>query len=219
MGLRKSHAMTELLAKTLRGLAVVAAVSLVLLSCSEQPAPFERSSSETPDSAVSFVNRVWRVSNSSSVAPGTLYVFLSEGTLVITSPNSKPALGSWKYEGSALTMVEEGIPYNVDILKLSKDGFRIRSNNPGKPVEITLVPAGVHILTYLDKDQRVAERGTVKTLPSQQLEQLWAEHLKGEFETKDVEAFGHDGERRLRQPYAGKYGGPRQRSVANLLPG
>jgi carboxymethylenebutenolidase len=26
------------------------------------------------------------------------------------------------------------------------------------------------------------------TLTSQQLEQLWAEHLKGEFETKDVEA-------------------------------
>ena len=33
------------------------------------------------------------------------------------------------------------------------------------------------------------ERGeTVKTLSSQQVEQLWAEHLKGEFETKDVEA-------------------------------
>jgi carboxymethylenebutenolidase len=33
------------------------------------------------------------------------------------------------------------------------------------------------------------ERGeAVKTLSSQQLEQLWAEHLKGEFETKDVEA-------------------------------
>jgi hypothetical protein len=75
-----------------------------------------------------------------NVAPGTLYVFLSEGTLLITSPNSKPALGTWKYEGGALTMVEEGIPYKVDILRLSKDEFRIRSNNPGQPVEITLVP-------------------------------------------------------------------------------
>ena len=35
----------------------------------------------------------------------------------------------------------------------------------------------------------MVERGeAVKTLSSQQLEQLWAEHLKGEFETKDVEA-------------------------------
>jgi carboxymethylenebutenolidase len=32
------------------------------------------------------------------------------------------------------------------------------------------------------------EQETVTTLSSQQLEQLWAEHLKGEFETKDVEA-------------------------------
>jgi carboxymethylenebutenolidase len=35
----------------------------------------------------------------------------------------------------------------------------------------------------------MVERGeAVKTLSSQQLEQLWATHLKGEFETKDVEA-------------------------------
>jgi carboxymethylenebutenolidase len=35
----------------------------------------------------------------------------------------------------------------------------------------------------------MVERGeAVKTLSSQRLEQLWAEHLKGEFETKDVEA-------------------------------
>jgi len=35
----------------------------------------------------------------------------------------------------------------------------------------------------------VAEHEEVKAmLTSQQLEQLWAEHLKGEFETKDVEA-------------------------------
>ena len=32
------------------------------------------------------------------------------------------------------------------------------------------------------------EQGTVTTVSSQQLVQLWAEHLKGEFETKDVEA-------------------------------
>lgn len=35
----------------------------------------------------------------------------------------------------------------------------------------------------------MVERGEpAKTLSSQQLEQLWATHLKGEFETKDVEA-------------------------------
>jgi hypothetical protein len=137
MGLGETHVMMELFTKTLRSLAFVVAASLLLFSCSE------RRSGETPDSAVSFVDKVWRVSNSSSVAPGTLYVFLSEGTLVITSPNSKPALGRWKYEDGSFTMVEEGVPYKVDVLKLSKDEFRIRSNNPGEPVEITLVPTGV----------------------------------------------------------------------------
>jgi hypothetical protein len=134
---------TVLFTKMLGGLAFVAAASLFPHSCSERTAPAERRSGETADAAVSFVNKVWRVSNSSGVAPGTLYVFLSEGTLVITSPNSKPALGTWKYEGGALTMVEEGILYKVDILNLSEDKFRIRSNNPGDPVEITLVPAAV----------------------------------------------------------------------------
>ena len=143
VGLEIAHVMTELRTKTLRRLAFAVAACLLLSSCSERPAPAKPGSGEKADSAVSFVNKVWRVSESSGVAPGTLYVFLSEGTLVITSPNSKPALGRWKYEDKALTMVEEGIPYKIDVLKLSKHQFRIRSNNPGEPVNITLVPAEV----------------------------------------------------------------------------
>lgn len=57
-----------------------------------------------------FVDRVWKVASSSGVATGTLYVFLSEGTLVIASPNSKPSLGSWAFKDGELTMVEESIP-------------------------------------------------------------------------------------------------------------
>ena len=100
MGLGETHVMTALATKMLQYLAFVVAASLGFFSCSERPAPAKPDSGETADSAGSFVNTVWRVSESSSVAPGTLYVFLSEGTLVITSPNSKPALGRWKYEGS-----------------------------------------------------------------------------------------------------------------------
>lgn len=61
---------------------------------------------------MSFVNKVWKVSTSSSGAPGTLSVFLAEGTLV-----------------------------KVEVLTLSHNEFRIKSNNPGGPVEITFVPA------------------------------------------------------------------------------
>lgn len=88
-----------------------------------------------------FVNKVWEVSLSTGVAPGMLYVFLSDGTLVMTSKNSKPAFGAWTYTNGALTMVEESQAYKVDILSLNNDEFRIRSNHPGGSVEIAMVPA------------------------------------------------------------------------------
>jgi hypothetical protein len=88
-----------------------------------------------------FVNKVWQVKHSTSVAPGQLYVFLSDGTLVMASAHGRPALGSWTFEDSVLTMVEDGIPYRTDILELSDSAFTIRSHNPGPPVDILLVPA------------------------------------------------------------------------------
>lgn len=115
---------------------------LLAMAACAQPAPPVAQPLPTPNAApASFVNKVWRVRESSSVAPGALYVFLSDGTMVMTSPNSTPALGKWKDEGGALTMIEEGRPYKTDVLRLTQDEFKIRSNNPGGVVEITLVPA------------------------------------------------------------------------------
>jgi hypothetical protein len=121
------------------------AATLLAAACSgpaeapraEVVAPARTEVASTP----SFINRVWRVAESSAVAPGTLYVFLSDGTLIITSGQSKPMLGTWKHEGGILTMVEESLAYKIDILNLSADEFRIRSNNPGGAVELRLVPA------------------------------------------------------------------------------
>src|SRR5262245_15503501 len=133
--------MAKLLCAMLRKRTLILISGLLFSACSRQAVPPEHGPDRARGDSVSFVNKVWRVSSSSSVAPGTLYVFMSEGTLLITSPNSKPALGTWTYEGEALTMVEECIPYSVDILMLGGDEFRISSKNPGKPVEIMLVPA------------------------------------------------------------------------------
>ena len=127
----------------LQVIALALSAGLVSAACSGGGGTDERRPAEVSGATPSFVNRVWRVSESSGVAPGTLYVFLSEGTLLVTSPNSKPALGSWKYEGGALVMVEESIPYKTDIVGLSAGEFRLRSHNPGGSVEITLVPAEV----------------------------------------------------------------------------
>lgn len=87
------------------------------------------------------MNRVWRVADSSAVAPGQLYVFLSEGTLVVAATTGTPSLGTWQRTGDGLTMVEDGRPYRVEILSLTGAEFRIRSHNPGEPVDIRLVPA------------------------------------------------------------------------------
>lgn len=138
-----------------RSMTTLAALALaaLLANCSEPSAAPAPTDSATPASPAApaqpaepaagsrFVNRVWSVESSTAVAPGTLYVFLSEGTLVIASPNAKPMLGSWKKSGDGLVLVEESISYPTDILKLDGSSFVIRSHNPGTPVDISLVPA------------------------------------------------------------------------------
>jgi hypothetical protein len=82
-----------------------------------------------PAAPPGFVNKVWMVDRSPSVARGQLYIFLSEGTLVIASSTGTPSFGKWIDEGGMLTMVEEGIPYKVDIVELTDDTFSIRVHN------------------------------------------------------------------------------------------
>jgi hypothetical protein len=119
----------------------VFAASLVAFGCAPRSAPAPEADAEAEAATVSFVDRVWKVSESPGVARGTLYVFLSDGTLVIASRNSQPALGTWRSVGHSLTMVEEGIEYPTDVLSLTRDEFKIASQNPGGTLEITMVPA------------------------------------------------------------------------------
>ena len=77
------------------------------------------------------------------MAPGELRVFLSNGTLVMASSHntSTPAFGTWSYNDGRLTLTEEGLKYDVDILELTGDTFRIRIQSPGEPVIIRFAPA------------------------------------------------------------------------------
>ncbi len=143
--------------------ALVFAAALALAACNKpaptepvpaattapQPAASAPSASDAPavpstpneSAAPAFVGKVWEVKESSAVAPGTRYSFLADGTLVIEAEGGTPGYGKWTYENGALTMIEEGISYPTDILKLDATTFEIRSHNPGEPVTITLVPA------------------------------------------------------------------------------
>ena len=108
-----------------------ALAALLLSGCA--PAP-----SHAP---ASFVNQVWTVAESAQVATGDTRVFLSDGTMVMTGPNSTPAFGTWRVTAGALSITEEGREYPVDVVELTADVFRIRIRGPGEPVVIRFVPA------------------------------------------------------------------------------
>ena len=135
-----------------RVVSLIAVTAWALAACERSPtpppapatpaAPARPAEEPAPEPAVaSFVNRVWVVSESRQVAPGALRVFLSDGTLVMTSPGSTPAFGQWRSEGGKLTITEDGQSYPADILALGAEAFRIRINGPGEPVEILFAPA------------------------------------------------------------------------------
>jgi hypothetical protein len=105
------------------------------------PSPAPSAAPPPPAAPITFVNRVWQVAESSAVAPGQLYVFLSEGTLVVASPTGTPSLGRWSRAGDGLTMIEQGMSHPTEIVALTATEFHIRSHNPGQPVDIRLVPA------------------------------------------------------------------------------
>jgi hypothetical protein len=115
----------------------------LLAGCATSPSVPPTAPTPKPPAAkpTSFINRVWRVDASPTIQKGQLYVFLSEGTLVVASETGTPSLGTWRYQKGALTMVEESRPYPVDILELSASTLKLRVRGPGEPVEMTLVPA------------------------------------------------------------------------------
>lgn len=135
----------------IRSLALLVVSMLALVACgqSDKPKPAPTPTVEPApivapapaESKSSFVNTVWAVAESKQVMPGDLRVFLSDGTLVMTSPNATPAFGSWRYENGQLTIVEEGLEYPTEILELNDRLFRIRMRSRGEPVEILFAPA------------------------------------------------------------------------------
>jgi hypothetical protein len=47
----------------------------------------------------------------------------------------------WHYHDRHLTISEEGREYEVEILELNENAFRIRIHGPGEPVDIRFKPA------------------------------------------------------------------------------
>jgi hypothetical protein len=88
-----------------------------------------------------FVNRAWRTVAPSDVAAGAIYVFLSDNTLLITSPAGTPQLGRWMMSGQELVMIEEGMSYRTDVVESSSDRLVLRQHNPKGNVTLVFTPA------------------------------------------------------------------------------
>jgi hypothetical protein len=94
-----------------------------------------RAETAVPD----FANRVWKVAKGSEGDPGTFYVFLADGSLLIASPHGTPSLGDWHYSGDVLTMVEDGVPHQATLVRSTPDTFAVRIAGAGRPVLVTFV--------------------------------------------------------------------------------
>ncbi|HET7470905.1 MAG TPA: hypothetical protein VFJ81_14575 [Gemmatimonadales bacterium] len=108
-------------------------------SATTQPVPPPKSGAADA-TAPDFANRVWKVAKGSEGDPGTFYVFLSDGSLLVTSPHGTPALGTWHYSGEVLTMVEQGLPHQATVLRSTPDTFALSVAGSGQPVVLTFVP-------------------------------------------------------------------------------
>ncbi|MDP2227377.1 MAG: hypothetical protein Q8J78_07855 [Moraxellaceae bacterium] len=123
--------------KILCGMMLVLAVS----ACSKK----DEAASEAATAVAGqpgYVNKVWKVSASNGVAPGQLYVFLSEGTLIMASSSGRPVVGAWEGGEKELNMIEGGVPHRTEILSLKSDELKLKTHHPNGAIDITLVPAG-----------------------------------------------------------------------------
>lgn len=125
--------------------ALLAALALAAGGCGPAPgaeapraAPAPTADASQGVETLAFVDRVWVVEESNSVANGSTRVFLSGGTLALVDPGATPAFGRWKLEEGRLTVVEEGIAYPVDLDELRGDTMRITLRGPGEPVRMTM---------------------------------------------------------------------------------
>lgn len=116
-------------------IALTSVIPGVLVSCGS-----DSEKESLPNQSMSLVNRVWVVKEFSDVAEGTLYIFLSEGTLIIASENNKPGVGSWQKTTTGLKVVEDGIAYQVDTNMIG-DQLTLIYHNPAGETKINLMPA------------------------------------------------------------------------------
>jgi len=88
-----------------------------------------------------FVDRVWVVDAATAVAPGSLYVFLSDNVLLTSPKGGTPTVGTWAEDVDGLVLTVKGRSSKVAVLELTAERFRFQMKGATPQAEVTLVPA------------------------------------------------------------------------------
>lgn len=126
-------------------------LALALCACSSGPrsdAPDQTAQAPTiPARSLEtrLSNKVWLVSQPTDRAPGSMYIFLSDGTLMMTSCVETYRLATWRSEGQGRLLVTEdpGTSYQVNVLEVAERDLRLRFELRNDTFELTLRAAEV----------------------------------------------------------------------------
>lgn len=88
-----------------------------------------------------FANKAWRVVAPSDVPAGAIYVFLSDNTLLITSPAGTTQLGRWLMSGQELVMIQEGMSHRTEVVETTADRLVLRQRRQSGALDLVFVPA------------------------------------------------------------------------------
>lgn len=110
-----------------------------------QPAANQDRLTAATANQVPWANTVWQVSAPTNRAPGSIYVFLADGTLLMTSCVETYRLASWRPIDARTITIEEdrATRYDGEIASGAEGGLHMRLKLVSETVELTLARAAV----------------------------------------------------------------------------
>lgn len=139
-------------------LSVLVLVALIgLASCSQRkglvdpPARTEATqvtAAAPPTTASRLINKVWSVTAPPDRAPGSLYIFLADGTLMMASCVETYRLATWQSQGDDRLVVTEDptTSYGVRVIDQGERDLRLRLELTGENVDLELRAADAPIV-------------------------------------------------------------------------
>ena len=124
-----------------------------IASCSQRSGstdqPARTDAAPAPSTTESrLTNKVWLLTAPAGRAPGSLYVFLADGTLMMTSCVETYRLATWQLQGDDRLLVTEDptTSYVVRVIDLGERDLRLRLELIGENVDLELRTADAPIV-------------------------------------------------------------------------